>query len=195
MKRRLRKSTTTLAGLSLAYIAGMMGSFTADLFRPGHVQAAPAQVVRANRFELVDGSGTPRAFLEFEGTDRPRLRISSGGSAEEVTIGVTGRGQGYLALKGVDGRPRFAVHMGYQDKPMLLMGDEESGSKVVLGSVQPDAMDPTLDIWALEFSRAMPHAILGGLFMETGQNGKPSKGSLLVRDASGKSWSLPTEGR
>jgi len=177
--------------LLFAYFAGILGSVTANLFMPGLAQAAHAPIVRATRFELVDESGVARAFLEFERPGRPRLRIAAESGTDEVSIGVTGPGQGYLALNGRDGRPRFTVHMAYQGKPVLLMGDDESSSKVTLGSVQPDALDPNLDFWALSFRRTMPNSILGGLFVDIGHGGRPSKSSLSVRAADGKLWSLP----
>jgi hypothetical protein len=194
MLRRFVVTYRVPVALLLAYSAGILGSVTANVLMARRVEAAAAQVVRGSRFELVDESGVARAFLEFERPGRPRLRIAAGAQSDEVDIGVTGLGQGYLVLNGRDGRRRFSVQMGYLNKPTLFMGDDESSSKVTLGSVQPDAFDPNLDFWALRFSRTMPDSTLGGVFVDIGHGGRPSRGSVSVRAADGKLWSLPSEG-
>ena len=172
--------------LTLVFCLGLVGALLPHLFNLGRVEAAAPPVLRGSRFELVDDSGKLRAVLECGAAMQPRLRMLSPEGNAAIDIGLTGAGSSYANFNSADGSPRVAMKMGFGEKPVILMGDRDSPTKLVLGAVQPDAIDPNLDTWALEFNQPPPnYRAVAGVFATLGYKGKPIHGSVLVKDPQG----------
>jgi len=172
--------------LVVIFCVGLVGALVPHLFKLGRVEAAAAQVLRGSRFELIDDSGNVRAVLDCGTARQPRLRMLSAQGNAAIDIGLTGAGSSYANFNGADGSPRVALKMGFGEKPVILMGDQDSPNKVILGAVQPDALDPNLDTWALEFNQPPPrHRLVAGVFATLGYRGQLIRGSALVMNAQG----------
>ena len=170
--------------LALAFVAGWLGSLVPRLLAPMQAQAAASPVLRANRFELVDDSAKLRAVIECGRAGQPHFRMLSVEGGTTVDIGIAGSASPYLTFNGSDGSPRVAVKMGFGDKPVLMMGDRASPSKLILGSVNSDLPDPSLDTWALAFVQPPPHhRDLAGINANFGSGKIPIAGSVFVVDA------------
>ena len=57
------------------------------------------------------------------------------------------------------------------DKPILMMGDERSESRLYLGFIEPDTASPEWDDWALSFRGAMSEIPAAGIGMVKVENG------------------------
>jgi hypothetical protein len=173
--------------LVVVFLIGSLGAFVQYLFTPRMAEASASQVLRGSRFELVDNSGKVKAVLECGQAKQPRLRMLSEEGVAIIDVGLTGSGSPYWSFNGADGSSRVVVKIGFGDKPILLMGDRTSPSKLILGSVQSDAPDPTLDTWAVEFSQPPPHRRpVAGINAILGYEGKPIVGSMFVVDLRGR---------
>jgi hypothetical protein len=178
-------------GLIAAFLAGSLGGLLANLFTSRRPQAATPHVLRANRFELVDESGKLRGVIDCEGVKQPPIRMLGSDGHIAVDIGVVPTGSSYLILNGADGSSRVAFKMGFGDKPVLIMGDRTSPTKLVLGSVNSDFPDPKSDTWALEFNQPPPHhRTLAGINALLGTEGKPIGGHVFVVDTRGRLLAL-----
>jgi len=145
-----RKSSSI--GWFSAFVAGLLGSIVLHLFAPQHAEGATMHGLRGSRLELVDNRGKVRALLYCGREGEPHFRMLSSEDKVMIDIGLNGASTPYLTLNGSDGTPRVDVKIGYDDKPVMWMGDNRSPSKLVLGAIQTDSPDPNLDMWALESS-------------------------------------------
>jgi hypothetical protein len=172
-------------------MSGFTGSIVSRVLTFNSVEAASDVVLRGRRIELVDGTNKARAVLDFDATKRVRFQLLSADYATAIEISVGGAGSPSVIINGVDGGRRIDMHLGVTGKPVLQMGDGESPSKLVLGSIQPDFPDPTIDIWSLEFNKPAPLRPLAGINMNIKHGGQLSRGSVYIFDSGGHRWSLP----
>jgi hypothetical protein len=143
-----------------ACAAGYMGGLLAS--QQSVKASAPPEVIRAMKFELVDGSGTPVGAWEFEPGAGVSLRFMFNAKASFV-IGNLADGHPFLAMSGRDGKRRIVMELDQSDKPMLGMGDERWEGRVHLGFIPPDtAPYSNWDHWGLLFrARGSEHGVVG----------------------------------
>jgi hypothetical protein len=167
--------------------AGFIGAATSNFLGMNSVRAASSQIVRGSRIELVDEAGKLGALLDFDPAKRPRLRIFSNDNTSAIEMGVAGN-EPFVVLNGRDGRQRVALRIRRTGKPVFQMGDLESQSKIVLGSVEADAPSPDQDTWALEFNKAVPFRPVAGINMSVAKPGQKWRGSVFIVDSDGRLW-------
>ena len=187
---------------AIAIAAGFFGSVIHDWTRVKH------DVVRARRFEVVNGSGTimsywgpdanpqiPAAtpkgvilvFIDPNGVRRCEIGSSPGDFGPELKFyGKLGpseiRPQKYLP------EPRFAVGLFAGDDPVLAIRGRDAW-RITLGAEHGDAPDPSEDTWGLR--------IRGGATSSAGVTGYRTyfgqyTAGVWARDK-GDSWSLPPD--
>ncbi len=154
------------AALSLA--CGFLGSaLYSGLFAPDTAQAAlerPQKVVSAQKFQLVDLDGTPRAewFVKPSGLpvitlyDRersPRIRMGIAddgdpeimlwgkGQSSSVAVGLD-RATPYLRLAGKNKKDRIKIFVDKGAEPVLLFADENEKDRLML--MVPQGGPPSL---------------------------------------------------
>jgi hypothetical protein len=145
-----------LAASAAGYVGGVLAS-------QNSVTASAPQVVRAARFELVDGSGAPAATWEIDPHGRAHMSFLYKRDVVSVDIGSLGDGRPFLIMGGRDGRKRIVMELDQADKPTLGMSDERWEGRVQLGFMAPDAYPYTdWDHWGLVFRAfGSEHAIVG----------------------------------
>lgn len=131
----------------------------------GPASTVQVRVVRAERFELVNGSG---ATLAYWGNDSQRERVlmdfldEKGRSREE--FGVAARRSGstggtdftpFTAILGPDGKIRIQERLDISQDPVLAMGDSNTEARLLLGhslngDMSGERNDPW-DNWSLVF--------------------------------------------
>ncbi|HEY7729180.1 MAG TPA: hypothetical protein VID50_12100 [Candidatus Eisenbacteria bacterium] len=106
--RRLR-GLLALAGVGVLALAALGQS------------AGPAEVLRAKRFEVVDGEGRVRVRMGLEEDGRPLLRVEDAGGKERILLGFAPGGK-----DAPGGHPRLAVRdAGGTD--LVRVGEGEDG--------------------------------------------------------------------
>jgi len=138
----------SLLGILGACVSGFLGGILAP---HDHVEASSPSVLRASRFELVNGAGATVAYWEVDSKDNVRLRLLPRREGAAVDVGVFADGQPFLRMGGRDGKNRIALELDAADKPLLAMGDERWQGRVVLGFNGPDTPDAAWDNWGLRF--------------------------------------------
>ena len=130
-----------------ACVSGFLGGMLSSQVQ---AQGAPANVIRAPRFELVNRAGATVAVWEVTPSHEIRLRFATkaGGALE---IGAIEDGRPFFRMLGRDGKNRLAMGLDQLDKPSLGMSDEKWYGRVRLGFTGPDTLDPSADDWALSF--------------------------------------------
>ncbi len=187
MQSRYRGLVVTV----LTCLSGFVGGVLSSSLRVGRAEAAAPSVLRTRQIELTDEADRARAILDLDPGHRVRLRLLSTDYATAVELGVGAAGSSSLIFHGPDGRRNVDLHFGFTGKPVLQMGDSESGAKLELGSVQADGPDSGYDTWALQFHRAAPRRVLAGISAATALRGKPNSGSVFAYDANGRLWAMP----
>jgi hypothetical protein len=168
---KIEKLFGILAACAAGYIGGLLSSQIP-------ARASPPDVVRAARFELVNGSGVPTATWEADPSGESRLSFLHGHDTVGVDIGVLSDGRPFLRMRGRDGKNRIVMTLDQTDKPMLGMGDEQWEGRVHLGFMPPDTFPySNWDHWGLVFrASGSPVAVIG--MAKTGNN--PIEGFLTV---------------
>jgi|HubBroStandDraft_1064217.scaffolds.fasta_scaffold109846_2 hypothetical protein len=152
---------SSLYGMIAAFAAGYLGGVAAS---QRSVEASPAAAIRATKFELVDGSGTPVAVWEVSPRGGAHMRfLYNKGNAAGVDMGALSDGRPFLFMAGRDGKVRIALQLDQADKPMLGMGDERWEGRVHLGFMPPDTFPYSdWDHWGLVFRAfGSEHALVG----------------------------------
>jgi hypothetical protein len=153
-----------------ATLTGFVGGVLGTLVTQRSQRSAAPQIIRAQRFELLDGTGKPIAFWGIDkrnyavlafggywpdqsdrktqpptnplaGLDDPRNHRVSIGVIDEIP---------FLALTGADGKARVRLDLSSDGKPALLMGDEREW-RMSLGVEQSDTPGPQDNDWTLDF--------------------------------------------
>jgi hypothetical protein len=116
--------------------ACLVVAIAAVAYAAGRTKSPPTAVVRATRFELVDGEGKVWAALGFEGGTKSASR--------QVGLRLfdkTGAARARLALAGQDGSPELElqtgqagliVHLREGNEPMLVLRDARGRTGLVL---------------------------------------------------------------
>jgi hypothetical protein len=94
-----------------------------------------AKVVRAEKFELVDGGGKPRAVLATDPTGQPWLGLKDQSGKNRAVLGLQSDGQPGLILYDQNGKVRAALGIDKFDKsgpPELLLYDQNGTLRVRL---------------------------------------------------------------
>jgi hypothetical protein len=188
----------------VAFLAGLIGGW-ASRFLPGPAVAEGRYgTVRAQRFELIDESRKPRAFLgtTTDGMKNTALVFLDRQQKEHAAFGVwANTTTPYLLMKGQEGSERFSVKLAYRtERPVIMLRDEKE-YRVQLGFLTTDYPSPGDNSWGLTFhNHDSPHATLSGIGMGPELRKVPLSGShqtmpaakmrgyITVRDDSGKEW-------
>ena len=152
-------------------------------------QADPAQV-RAHSFELVNEAGQKISYWGVDKGQNAVLAFGRGGTipghpglglgdphSQRAVIGLTDDSP-FLMLRGPDGETRVRLLLSIYGKPVLLMEDE-TGPRVLLGLEQSDTPGPGDNDWALAF---YPERARIGMY--TVKDGKQTyvRGSFAVHE-------------
>jgi hypothetical protein len=141
--------TSNFCGILVACAAGYVGGLLAS---HSSVRAAPPEVVRAARFELVNGAGTRVASWEVDSNGGARMRFFYKGDLVGADIGVLPDGRPFLRMDGRDGKNRISLDLDQADKPIFVMSDERWEGRVHLGFMPPDTFPYSdWDHWGLLF--------------------------------------------
>ena len=135
-------------GLLAACISGFLGG---TLVSQNRIEAVSPIVVRASKFELVNGAGVPVANWEVDSRNEIHLRLLPNRESAAFDIGVLADGRPSLLMRGRDAKDRIVIELDEADKPMLEMGDERWQGRLILGFNGPDSPDTVHDNWGLRF--------------------------------------------
>ena len=100
----------------------------------GPARTAPVQeVVRAKRFEVVDGKGRVRIELSMGADGRlPGLRIRDAEDKPRAALGLALDGLSSLILCDKAGKPRAALSVPPDGSPLLVLADEKGKTRAAL---------------------------------------------------------------
>jgi hypothetical protein len=149
-----------LLGFLAACASGFLGGTLAS---QGRVEATSPSVVRASRYELVNGAGAVVAYWEVDPGNGIRLRFLPRRGSSAIDIGVFADGQPFLRMDGRDEKNRLALELDAADRPLLVMSDQRWEGRVILGFNEPDTPDPTWDNWGLRFHAAGSEKTVAGI--------------------------------
>lgn len=160
----IRDSVTILAACAAGYLGGVLSATNS-------VKASPSDVVRASRFELVDGGGSPVASWELDSKGEVHLSFVHD-SHVGIALGTLSDGRPFLRMGGRDGKNRLSFDLDQADKPILAMSDERWEGRVHLGFMPPDTFPySNWDHWGLLFRAfGSEHAIVGMGTVNTRKN-------------------------
>lgn len=160
----------------------------------GHDWGQPPKIARARAFELVDEKSRVLAYWGIDASqnvvlsfgsywpDRPLTELAPGserlrsGRSQRIAIGVIGDSP-YLRLTGADGLTRARLLLNDYGKPVLLL-DDETGPRVLLGVEQSDTPGPGDSDWSLAF---LPDLARIGMYTEKIDGRTYAIGSFGVR--------------
>jgi hypothetical protein len=166
----------SLFGILAACIAGFLGGTFASQNR---VEAFSPTVVRASKFELLNGAGVPVGSWEVDSNNEIHLRLLPRQEHAAFDIGILGDGRPIFRMSGRDGKDRVVIELDQADKPILGMGDERWEGRVLLGFNGPDFPDSNWDNWGLRFHTFGSNKTVSGIGT-TQKKGGPVKGFLTV---------------
>lgn len=126
--------------LAVAVLAGIGSGVVANqLFTVGEsalAQSPPssAQIIRAEKFELVGQSGVPRALLELEPHGEPALKLYDAKGSLRVMLSLRPDGGPHLLLwDGQMAAPRFGLALLPNGSPSAELVDGDGNLRVVFG--------------------------------------------------------------
>jgi hypothetical protein len=165
------------------FVRGIAGTFAIFALTRGR----PEPVIRAHRFELIDGRGRPTAFwgtdpagyvaLEFFGQEQSGADAARTGK-KQLEIGLEGKdGSPFLQFSGSDGQLRVLLDLDDFQRPLLMMKDENSLG-LTLGSERTDTpqIRDKSERWVLNFLPNERARI--GTVAEQNQAGQYARGIL-----------------
>jgi hypothetical protein len=170
-----------------ALLAGFVGGILGTRVIPPREQPPPGQGVRARRFEVVNEAGQA---ISYWGVDKGQNAVLAFGSGralpghplgledphnQRAAIGVIDDSP-FLKLRGVDGQTRVRLLLSLFGKPVLLMEDE-SGPRVLLGLEQSDTPGAGDNDWSLAF---YPERARIGMYTEKDRGQTYVRGSFSV---------------
>ena len=92
----------------------------------------PAAVVRASRFELIDGRGNVRGVMHCDGeTGAPTLTLRDGAGQTRVTIGLAWNDMPSIQLSAEDGTARVAMIARPEGNGLVLVVDADGNQQVL----------------------------------------------------------------
>ena len=175
--------------LLIAALAGA-GAGAISSLASRSVLAAASNVIRAERFEVVDGRGRVRAVLESVGSESVRLRFFDAQNALAMQLGLYPGDGPDLVMNGPDGRMRMRFRLRERGKPILLMGDEKWEGRLQLGLTQLDDVSPSKsDVWGLLLGNPIDRELFVALAANTTPGEKAGGGGhLLLKMNDGTRW-------
>jgi hypothetical protein len=150
-----------------ALIAGFIGGVVGTRMQPP-AQQSPQKLIRAQKFELVDGLDQPISFWGIDeknnavlafgrrGLALDRVRHSSIPGGLEIpenqlaSFGLLANDSPQVMMRGGDGKTRVRLYLSDYAQPLLAMEDE-SGPRVWLGVQASDTPGPDDNEWTLAF--------------------------------------------
>lgn len=119
----------------------------AGMFLLGAGGEGVQQVVRAERFELVDANGTVRAALGSDSAGRPGLWQYDQNGTTRALLCLGDSGQPGLRLYDQNGTTRASLRLGDSGQPGLGLLDQNESIRVAL--VLNEFGQPMLELWDL----------------------------------------------
>jgi len=176
----------------LSVISGYGGGVLS--MKPHAAEAASQQTTRATRFELVDASGKSVAFWGTDEYGQVVIAFTGGTKGELAAFGLLSDLRGGLRLSGIDTTPRVTLAVGDHGRTGLGLFDDKGRSRVSLGYIMADSLDPEPDSWGLLF-RAPPgesgHRTRAAIGYTKNASGHGWDGSIVLEDNAGKVWNAP----
>jgi hypothetical protein len=166
----------SMFGILAACLSGYLGGTLASQNR---VEAFSPTVVRASKFELLNGAGVPVGSWEIDSNNEIHLRLLPRQEHAAFDIGVLGDGRPIFRMGGRDGKDRVVIELNETDKPILGMGDERWEGRVILGFNGADFPSPNQDDWGLLFHTVGSEMTVAGIGTMQ-RKGGPVKGFLTV---------------
>ena len=180
----LKVSVLVLLTLGAGYVGGALHGWMD--------QAQPLATVCAKRFELVDGSGRTLAVLASNsaspggGDAGATLSLTDPRGVPRCELGMNrGNSTPFLRLYGRDGAERVALVLGYQDDPVLTLGDGRK-TRAVLGARHGDMPGPAEDRWSLSLYARKDGADANIGFYRWADN--TYHAAVTLRDGTGRKW-------
>ena len=169
----------------------LMVTAAAIAYVVGQAKATAPKVVRAQRFELVDAQGRPRAMLGLGPDGSPALELTDEKRQVRAALSLApAGGQPTLVLYDDNRKGRAALALTADGQPMLGLRDEKGDGRAVL-IVLPDGR-PLLGLYD---ENGKSRAALGATDLRdtrTGTAVKRPESSLVLFDPEGKiMWSAP----
>ncbi len=97
--------------------------------------AMSEEILRAERFELVDRHGNPRAVLACDrDSGAPTCTFLDGAGQTRVTVGIAWNDMPSIQLNAADGTARVAIIVRPDDSGMVLVVDDTGAKTVVTSS-------------------------------------------------------------
>jgi hypothetical protein len=179
-----KHSTMVIGGQSVkqaflivgALLAGFVGGVLGTRVMRTREQLNSELVVRARSFELVNESGQT---ISYWGVDKGQNTVLAFGKAgalsghpglglgdplnQRAAIGFMAGDLPMLVFRGRGGETRMRLYLSVFEKPLLLMEDE-TGPRVLLGLEQSDTPGPQDNDWSLAF---LPERARMGMYTET----------------------------
>lgn len=189
----MKQILTIVAALLAGFVGGILGTRVA----PARHEGSPEQIVRARSFELVNKSGQAISYWGVDKGDNAVLAFASHWPAtsggphdpsgpppqpldnprnQRMAIGVIDDSP-FLIVRGADGKTRVRLLLSMYGKPVLLMEDE-TGPRVLLGVEQSDTPGPRDNDWSLAF---FPERARIGMYTEKLGGQTYIRGSFGVR--------------
>lgn len=181
----VRTTLTVVISLVAGFIGGVVGQ---RLSSTTEVQSSV--VVRANRFELLNGSGKTVSYWGFSSDfDRTVLAFQDPSGMERVRIGMTDRSRApEWLITGHDGRPRIQATVDGLNRPTIAMSDAIT-SRILLGSWrQSDVLGSESEgdsIWRFVF-RDCSKGCREYLTLATVHSKNTRTGGILLTDSNGR---------
>jgi hypothetical protein len=157
-----------LFSIVAAMLAGFIGGILSNRVNNTREEPRISQVFRARSFELVNEAGQAISYWGVDQGQNAILAFGSRGLAlggarpqnippglqnphnQLLTIGLQGNDSPLVQMNGANGKTRARLLLSSYGKPVLLMEDE-TGPRVLLGIEQSDTPGPEDDDWSLAF--------------------------------------------
>lgn len=169
------------AAVALCVVSGV----AAVAYAAGRATSEVPEVIRAQRFELVDARGRTRGSLGL-----PGLRLRGPQGKGGILLGVQGDGTPVFGVSDSEGRPRFSLEARTDGSVNLALyaGDPHVRAIFKLDSEG----QPSIQLLDRD---NVPRAVLGASVIgnvRAGARGKTPESSLVLLDADGRViWRVP----
>jgi hypothetical protein len=153
-----------VASLLAGFLGGVAGSATFFAYERSH----PRETVRARSFEVVDAAGRTISYWGVDNGQNAVIAFANRGEPGGVVlpgqpppnlrdpdkqllaVGLQGNDMPMIKMRGADGKTRVRMYLSEYSKPLLLMEDE-TGPRVLLGVDGSDTPSPEDNNWTLMF--------------------------------------------
>jgi hypothetical protein len=180
----------TIFTVVISLVAGLIGGVVGQRIT-SNADVQSSVVVRANRFELLNGSGKMVSYWGFSSDfERTVLAFQDPSGKERMRIGMTDRSRApEWVMAGHDGRPRINAIVDGLNSPRIAMSDALT-SRILLGTWrQSDALGAEKEgdsVWRLVF-RDCSKGCREYLTLATAQSNNTRTGGILITDSKERS--------